>query len=125
MAGPAEAAERLIASYNARDFDAMELMMAPDIDFAHFNRDFVMTSREALLGVLRDFAKNYFPDRHFEPPERVSVAGNVVVREAWYVGTPTVDLPGFGVAGETFRLKFCSVMRFDDAGKLVEWKDHG
>lgn len=53
------------------------------------------------------------------------VVGNTVIREGWYVGTPQVDLPGFGDAGEGFRLKFCSVMRFDDAGTLVEWKDYG
>jgi hypothetical protein len=120
-----EAAEKLIAAYNAKDFDAMAQMIAPDIDFAHFNRNFVLNSRDALLDVLRGFAASYVPDRHFEAPERVTVAGNIVVREAWYVGTAAVDLPGFGAAGEGFRLKFCSVMRFDDAGVLVEWKDHG
>jgi len=41
------------------------------------------------------------------------------------VGTAAIDLPGFGAAGEAFRLKFCSVMRFDDDAKLVEWKDFG
>lgn len=125
MTQAAEAAERLIAAYNAKDFDAMGRIMAPDIDFAHFNRDFVLTSRDDLLDVLRGFAANYVPDRHFEAPERVTAVGNIVVREAWYVGTAAVDLPGFGSAGEAFRLKFCSVMRFDDAGFLVEWKDHG
>ncbi len=121
----AGAAERLIQAYNAKDFDTLEGLIAPDIDFAHFNRDFVLTDRKALLDVLRGFAASYVPDRHFEAPERVTVAGNIVVREAWYVGTAAVDLPGFGAAGEAFRLKFCSVMRFDEAGVLVEWKDHG
>ena len=125
VADVASAAERLIQAYNAKDFDAMASMIAPDLDFAHFNRAFVLTSRDALLDVLRDFASKYVPDRHFEAPERVTVAGDIVVREAWYVGTAAVDLPGFGSAGEAFRLKFCSVMRFDDDGTLVEWKDHG
>lgn len=120
-----EAAERLIAAYNAKDFDTMAQIIAPDIDFAHFNRNFVLTSRDALLDVLRGFAATYAPDRHFEPPERVTTAGNIVVREAWYAGTAAVDLPGFGAAGESFRFKFCSVMRFNDSGILVEWKDHG
>ena len=53
------------------------------------------------------------------------VSGNLVVREAWYAGTAAVDLPGFGTAGEAFRLRFCSVMRFDNDDILVEWKDHG
>lgn len=125
MIDPAQASDRVIAAYNAKDFDALEALIAPDIDFAHFNRDFVLTDRKALLDVLRGFAASYVPDRHFEPPERVSVSGAIAVREAWYVGTAAVDLPGFGAAGEAFRLKFCSVMRFDDAGVLVEWKDHG
>jgi hypothetical protein len=121
----AQASARLIEAYNAKAFDDLGALIAPDIDFAHFNRDFVLTDRAALLDVLRGFAATYVPDRHFEAPERVTVCGNIVVREAWYVGTAAVDLPGFGAAGEGFRLKFCSVMRFDDAGVLVEWKDHG
>nr|WP_314447284.1 nuclear transport factor 2 family protein [uncultured Sphingomonas sp.] len=125
MADPAAAAERLIQAYNAKDFDALESMIAPDIDFAHFNRNFVLNSRDALLEVLRGFASSYVPDRQFEPVERVTTSGNIVVREAWYGGTAAVDLPGFGAAGEKFRLKFCSVMRFDDNDILVEWKDHG
>lgn len=125
MVDVAAAAERLIQAYNAKDFDVLEGLIAPDIDFAHFNRDFVLRDRQALLDVLRAFAATYVPDRHFEKPERVTVAGDIVVREAWYVGTAAVDLPGFGAAGEAFRLKFCSVMRFDSAGVLVEWKDHG
>lgn len=125
MTNVAQASDRLIAAYNAKDFDALEALIAPDIDFAHFNRDFVLAGRAALIEVLRGFAATYVPDRHFEPPERVTVVGDIVVREAWYVGTAAVDLPGFGAAGEAFRLKFCSVMRFDEAGVLVEWKDHG
>lgn len=125
MTVASEAAERLIAAYNAKDFDEMARMIAPDIDFAHFNREFVLTSRDALIDVLKGFAASYVPDRHFEAPERVTVADDIVVREAWYVGTPAVELPGFGAAGQPFRLKFCSVMRFDADGVLVEWKDHG
>lgn len=125
MTDVAAASERLIEFYNAKDFDGMAQMIAPDLDFAHFNRDFHLTGRDALLDVLRQFAAQFVPDRRFEPAERVTVAGDIVVREAWYAGTAAVDLPGFGAAGEAFRLKFCSVMRFDDRGILVEWKDHG
>lgn len=125
MSDFAAASERLIAAYNAKDFDGLAALIAPGLDFAHYNRDFVLTGRDALLDVLREFAANYIPDRRFEPAERVTVAGNIVVREAWYAGTAAVDLPGFGAAGEAFRFKFCSVMRFDRQGILVEWKDHG
>lgn len=125
MSGLAELSNRLIAAYNAKDFDAMSALIAPDIDFAHYNRDFVLSSRDALLDVLRGFADAYAPDRHFEAPEMVEVIGETVVRQAWYVGTPAVDLPGFGMAGQPFRLKFCSFMRFGPDGLLVEWKDFG
>lgn len=119
------ASERLIQAYNSKDFDLLESLLDPDLDFAHFNRDFVLTGRQALLDILRQFASTFIPDRRFETAERITVSGNIVVREAWYAGTPAVDLPGFGMAGEAFRFKFCSVMRFNDAGILVEWKDHG
>lgn len=125
MTDAAAAAERLIQAYNAKDFDALESLIAPDLDFAHYNRDFVLSSRDALLDVLRRFAAEFIPDRRFEPVERVTVSGDIVVREGWYTGTPAVDLPGFGAAGERFRLKFCSIMRFNADGMLAEWKDHG
>ena len=118
-------AEALIAAYNRKDFDAMAEMIAPDLDFAHFNRDFALGSRDELMGILRQFAADFIPDRQFEAAERVTEAGDIVVREGYYTGTPAVDLPGFGAQGEAFRLKFCSVMRFNADGILVEWKDHG
>lgn len=121
----ADKSEQLIQAYNAKDFGAMAGLIAPDIDFAHFNRNFVMNSRDALLEVLQGFAASYAPDRRFEDAEMVLEVGDTVIRQAWYVGTAAVDLPGFGAAGETFRLKFCSFMRFGAGGKLVEWKDFG
>ncbi len=118
-------ADALIAAYNAQDFAKMEAQIAADVDFAHFNRNFVLTSREELLGVLRQFASDCIPDRQFEAPERVFAVGDTVVRIGWYVGTCAVDLEGFGKAGEAFRLKFCSVLRFDDAGVIIAWNDFG
>lgn len=125
MSDLAELSDRLIAAYNAKDFDGMADLIAPDIDFAHYNRNFVLNLRDALIDVLRGFADSYVPDRHFEAPEMVCVVGDTVIRQAWYVGTAAVDLPGFGAAGEAFRLKFCSFMRFGADGLLVEWKDFG
>jgi ketosteroid isomerase-like protein len=125
MADNLVTAEAMVAAYNAKDFAAMEALIAPDIDFAHFNRDFALAGREALLDVLRQFARDYFIERGFEPAERIFASGDMVVREGWYAGICAVDLPGFGQAGESFRLKFCSVLRFDDNGMIAEWKDHG
>jgi ketosteroid isomerase-like protein len=125
MADNLASAEAMIAAYNAQDFAAMKRQIAPDVDFAHFNRNFVLTSRDELLGVLRQFASDFFVERRFEPAERVIASGDSVVRIGWYAGTCAVDLEGFGKAGETFRFKFCSVLRFDDQGVIVEWKDFG
>ncbi len=118
-------ANAMIAAYNAQDFTAMATQIDPDVDFAHFNRNFCLNSRDELLGVLRQFASDCIPDRQFEPAERMFAVDDTVVRIGWYVGTCAIDLEGFGKAGEAFRLKFCSVLRFDDKGIIVEWKDFG
>jgi hypothetical protein len=119
------AAERFVAAYNAKDFDTMTAMVVPDLDFSHFNRDFVFDNWTGLRDVLNQFATTLVPDRKFLPPERVTAAGNIVMREAYYTGTAQVDLPGFADAGRTIMLKFCTVLRFNDAGLIAEWKDYG
>lgn len=117
--------DQFIAAYNDQDFDALSAMIEEDLDFTHFNRAFAFTKRDDLLAVLRKFAAEFVPDRHFEAPERIWSVGNVVIREAWYTGTPTVDLPGFGTAGTPFRLKFASFLSFGEDGRVTAWKDYG
>jgi hypothetical protein len=118
-------AQRFIDFYNSKDFEQLAAMVAARLEFAHFNRNFAFSSRDELLAVLRQFAAALAPDRKFLPPERVTVAGNIVVREAWWDATAQVDLPGFADAGGKIHLRFCSVMRFDERGMLVEWRDYG
>lgn len=118
-------ADQFIAAYNAKDFDKMDAMVAPDLDFAHFNRGFALNSSKELLDIMHTFGRDYFAERQFHPPERVTAAGNVVIREAQYSGTVKVDLPGFADAGGSFDLRLCTVLRFNDDGIIVEWKDHG
>jgi hypothetical protein len=121
----AAAAERFVGFYNAKDFERLGAMAAPNLDFSHSNRNFAFNTRDALLELPKQFASTLAPDRKFLPPERVTVSGNVVVREAYWVVTAAVDLPGFAEASGKIRFRFCSVMRFDDNGILVEWKDFG
>ena len=86
MSDFAAASERLIAAYNAKDFDGLAALIALGLDFAHYNRDFVLTGRDALLDVLREFAANYIPDRRFEPGatcERVRVEPAASSRSGW------------------------------------------
>ncbi len=84
MADNLACAEAMVAAYNAQDFAAMERQIAADVDFAHFNRNFVLTSRDELIGVLRQFASDSFVERRFEAPERVIASGERVTR-----GQPT------------------------------------
>lgn len=121
----AAVADRLVAAYNAKDFETMAGLVAPDLDFTHFNRDFAFDNRDGLFEVLKQFADTLAPDRRFEDPIRVTTSGNTVIRESYYVGTAAVDLPGFADAGKPISLRLCSVLRFSDEGILVEWKDYG
>jgi len=63
----AAVAERLVDAYNAKDFDALEALIDPHLDFAHFNRNFAFSERAPLMGVLRHFAAEFIPDRRFLP----------------------------------------------------------
>ena len=121
----AAAASRIFDAYNAKDFNKLRSLVSPTIDMAHFNRNYATNSLEELLKTMEIFANQLMKNRRFEPPERVQQLGNMVIREAYWGGTAEVDIPGFGNAGETLRAKLCSVMRFDDKGILVEWKDFG
>lgn len=116
--------DRLVAAYNAKDFDTVESLLAPHLDFAHFNRAFAFDNRVSAIAAIRQFADTIAPDRKMEPAERVTAAGTVVVREAYYSGTAKFAIPDLAPKGP-FRFKFCSVFRFDDAGLIVEWKDYG
>jgi hypothetical protein len=92
---------------------------------AHFNRNYATNSVDDLLSTMELFASQLMRDRRFEPPEREHKIGSTVIREGYWGGTPDVDIPGFGKAGEKLRARLCSVMRFDDREILVEWKDYG
>jgi hypothetical protein len=121
----AACADRIIQAYNDKDFDSLRAAVAPDLKMAHFNRGASFERADDLIDLMRAFADDLMPNRRFEPAEGVHVTGNVVVREGYWGGTAQQDLPGFAADGETLRLRLCSVMRFDDDGILVDWKDHG
>lgn len=121
----AACADRLIQAYNDKDFERLRAMVAPDLKMAHFNRGASFENADDLIELMKAFGDSLMPDRRFEPAEGVHVIGNVVVREGYWSGTAQQDLPGFAGKGEALRLRLCSVMRFDDAGILVDWKDHG
>lgn len=119
------AASRVFDAYNAKDFARLRKIISPSIDMAHFNRNYATNNLDQLIETMEVFAGQLMKNRQFERAERIQQIGNVVYREGYWGGTPDVDIPGFGKAGEKLRAKLCSVMRFDNAGVLVEWKDYG
>jgi ketosteroid isomerase-like protein len=121
----ATAAERLIAAYNAKDFEAMTKMVAPDLNFCHNNRNFAFDNWAGLREVLQQFATALVPDRKFLPHMRLTASGNLIIREGFWTGTAQVDLPGFAQAGGTIMLKFCTILRFNGDGRVAEWTDYG
>lgn len=125
MSNVIELSDRLVAAYNAKDFAALKALIHPELDFAHFNRGFAFHTREELLQILEVFAGQLMPDRRMLPPERVVSEGSTVVRVAMWEGTAQAPVPGFGAAGDKISVKLCSVLRFDEAGLLREWKDFG
>lgn len=118
-----EKVESLVSAYNARDIDAVAAMLSPDLKFFHFNHGFVL-DRDGLCAALRFFAEEAMPDRRMEPASRVIEAGDLVVREGYFTGTPKVDIP-FGKAGELVNIKVCTIFRLDDSGRVAEWTDYG
>ncbi|MCC2659013.1 MAG: SnoaL-like domain [Panacagrimonas sp.] len=120
-----ELSNGIVRAYNAKDFAKLRELMHPDLDFAHVNRGFAYRKREDLVQILELFANQLVPDRRMKEPERVLSQKDTVVRVAAWGGTAAADVPGFGKAGDAIEIVICSVMRFDDAGLLVEWKDYG
>ena len=125
MVDYAAAADEIVAAFNEMDFERLRGLMAPNLMFRHFNRPFANDDRDEFVDLLIHFAKNVMPVRRLEVPERVTVSGNIVIREGWYSGTAAGDVEGWSVAGQEVRHKTCTVYRFDDQGLLLEWTDYG
>ena len=121
----AAAADRVVQAFNDKDFETLRSLMAPDLKFRHFNRDFAIDKRDEFVDLLIHFAKNIMPVRRLETPERVTVSGNLVIREGWYSGQAAGDWEGWSVAGQGVRHKTATFYLFDDNGVLLEWVDYG
>lgn len=125
MADYAALVEKFLTAYNDKKFETMSEMMVPNIEMAHYNRNAAFDNRDDLMVVFPIFADILAPDRKFSPAVRVTTSGNMVIRESDFTGTATDDIPNFAAKGEHFKLRLCSVFRFNDDGLIAEWKDHG
>lgn len=116
--------DELISAYNAKDFDRLAGLLAPDLIFCHHNRGFSHNNREEFIATLKLFAHEIMPDRKFGPAVRVVAAGNTVVREQSWGGHARIDIPGMARAGELLQLDLCAVYVF--RGEVVaEYHDYG
>lgn len=121
----AAAADRVVDAFNEMDFDRLRSLMAPNHKFRHFNRGFAIDNRDEFVDLLIHFARNIMPVRRLETPERVTVSGNLVIREGWYSGKAAGSWEGWSEAGEEVRHKTATFYLFDDEGLLLEWVDYG
>ena len=121
----AAAADRVVDAFNEMDFDRLRSLMAPNHKFRHFNRGFAIDNRDEFVDLLIHFASNIMPERRLETPERVTVSGNLVIREGWYSGKAAGNWEGWSGAGEEVRHKTATFYLFDDEGLLLEWVDYG
>ena len=119
------ASDRVVAAFNDKEFDTLRSLMAPELKFRHFNRDFAIDSRDEFVDLLIHFAANIMPVRKLETPDRITVSGNMVVREGWYRGKAAGNYEGWSVAGEEVSHKTATFYLFDDDGLLLEWVDYG
>jgi len=126
MTGPQLSAvvERAVNAYNAKDFEKYEQCFTDNVCFRHHNRGYEITGRRQLVDFLTTTANDIFPDRQMGPATRLLEAGNTVVREQVWTGTPTVDVEGIGAQGHPATLEICSIYVFD-GDRISEYHDYG
>jgi ketosteroid isomerase-like protein len=123
-ASAAEVADRFLAAYNARDVDACEPLLAPDVRMIHHGRGVDLSGRKAVVASLRESLSSAFPDRRFLPERRRMVSGDRVLVEHTWEATPVLDVAGFGNAGEVVRLEVSTVLTVQD-GLIVDCSEYG
>ncbi len=123
MSDPLSIANCWIAAYNAKDFDALAALMAPEIRVEHHNRGALLQGAETMLAVMRQFAI-LLPDRRFHSLRRQFAAGDIVISEITWEGTPTDDVEGFAKRGVTVKLELACLWTIRD-GRVADYHDYG
>ncbi|MEZ5149926.1 ester cyclase [Rhodococcus zopfii] len=113
----------VVDAWNRVDLDALRELVDENITVVHQNRGVAATGRDLMLETVEQM-KAVFPDRSIGETTRWAATGNSVMRETTWQGTATVDVPGFGQAGEFCKLNVLSIMSFQN-GRLTEWCDYG
>ncbi len=123
MNDPIAIAKRWIAAYNAKDFNALRAMMAPNIHVEHHNRGVVLDGPDAMIAIMTQF-EGLLPDRRFHSVRRQFAAGEQVVTELTWEATPTADIEGFAKKGEIIKLELACVWTVRN-GQIADYHDYG
>ena len=123
MNDPISVANRWIAAYNAKDFDALRAMMTSDIHIEHHNRGVALDGADAMVAIMTQF-EGLLPDRRFHSVRRQFAAGEQVVTELTWEATPTSDIEGFAKKGEIIKLELACVWTVRN-GQIADYHDYG
>jgi ketosteroid isomerase-like protein len=120
---PVSVANRWIAAYNAKDYDALAELAGENLHLVHHNRGVDVKSRDEAIQNMRDFDQ-VASSKGFHSTRRQFSAADVVVTEQSWSATAKTDIPDFIKDGETLTLELCCVWSVRD-GKVVEYDDYG
>jgi ketosteroid isomerase-like protein len=115
--------QRLIAAFNAPDFDELSDILADNIVFSHKNKGMEGSGKEKLLENIR-LMNEAFPGRVIGETKRFAINGDVVFREGYWTGKAAHDVPGFATAGELAYLDTVTLLVIR-GGQIHEWCDFG
>jgi limonene-1,2-epoxide hydrolase len=111
-------------AYRDKQWARLAEVFADDLQFQHHNRNFVCTSAEETIAVLKTMGETLIPDRRYTTIHRMEAFGELVVVEATWEATAIQEIPGFAKLGEKIKFDFCSLFVVK-AGRIVQWDDYG
>jgi steroid delta-isomerase-like uncharacterized protein len=119
--------QRMVDAINARDFEALDAVIAPDIQrHSAATPDVTVTNREEFKEFLRQDVASV-PDSRQEVLLMLAEDGLVAVRMR-YSGTQQGPMGPFPATGKTFSLPFLGILRIENeqiAEMWVEWDNLG
>jgi steroid delta-isomerase-like uncharacterized protein len=109
---------RFVDAVNARDYDALEAVTAPDIvRHCPATPDVVVRSREDLRRFLTGDAE-IFPDNRMQL-DTVTAEGDLVAFWATYTGTQEGAMGSFAASRKRVSVEFAGVFRMED-GRIAD-----
>jgi acetoacetate decarboxylase len=113
-----------LRAYAERDLDGIAGTLHPDVVMLHPGREVDVHGRPDVVAHFGRGISGKFPDRRFlSARRRLRVGDSVVIEHAW-TATPSEDVPGIALAGETVTIEILALFVVRD-GLLVELVEYG